>query len=121
MVNNIFYHSSLESASKPNKELLSVTVIDRQGLSDKELIQKVEIELKAHCGITGCNFIALYQIPKALPKLKDLKYEISPKHSSPNSTVFLAGDTLLNGSLNAAMISGETAANELIQAVSGLK
>jgi hypothetical protein len=27
----------------------------------------------------------------------------------------------LNGSLNAAMISGETAANELIQAVSGLK
>jgi protoporphyrinogen oxidase len=121
LVNNIFYHSSLESASKPNKELLSVTVIDRQGLSDKELIQKVEIELKAHCGITECNFIALYQIPKALPKLKDLKYEISPKHSSPNSTVFLAGDTLLNGSLNAAMISGETAANELIQAVSGLK
>lgn len=121
LVNNIFYHSSLESASKPNKELLSVTVIDRQGLSDKELIQKVEIELKAHCGITGCNFIALYQIPKALPKLKDLKYEISPKHSSPNSTVFLAGDTLLNGSLNAAMISGEIAANELIQAVSGLK
>jgi len=121
LVNNIFYHNSLESASKSNKELLSVTVIDRQGLSDKELIQKVEIELKAHCGITGCNFIALYQIPKALPKLKDLKYEISPKHSSPNSTVFLAGDTLLNGSLNAAMISGETAANELIQAVSGLK
>jgi len=121
LVNNIFYHSSLESASKPNKELLSVTVIDRQGLSDKELIQKVEIELKAHCGITGCNFIALYHIPKALPKLKDLKYEISPKQSSPNSTVFLAGDTLLNGSLNAAMISGETAANELIQAVSGLK
>ena len=121
LVNNIFYHSSLESASKPNKELLSVTVIDRQGLSDKELIQKVEIELKAHCGIAGCNFIALYQIPKALPKLKDLKYEISPKQSSPNSTVFLAGDTLLNGSLNAAMISGETAANELIQVVSGLK
>ena len=121
LVNNIFYHSSLESASKPNKELLSVTVIDRQGLSDKELIQKVEKELKAHCGITGCNFIALYQIPKALPKLKDLKYAISPKHSSPNSTVFLAGDTLLNGSLNAAMISGETAANELIQAVLGLK
>jgi protoporphyrinogen oxidase len=121
LVNNIFYHSSLESASKPNKELLSVTVIDRQGLSDKELMQKVEIELKAHCGITGCNFIALYRIPKALPKLKDLKYEISPKQSSPNSTVFLAGDTLLNGSLNAAMISGETAANELIQAVSGLK
>jgi hypothetical protein len=121
LVNNIFYHSSLESASKPNKELLSVTVIDRQGLSDKELIQKVEIELKAHCGITGCNFIALYHIPKALPKLNDLKYAISPKHSSPNSTVFLAGDTLLNGSLNAAMISGKTAANELIQAVLGLK
>jgi len=121
LVNNIFYHSSLESASKPNKELLSVTVLDRQGLSDKELIQKVEIELKAHCGITGCNFIAHYHIPKALPKLKDLMYEISPKQSSPNSTVFLAGDMLLNGSLNAAMISGETAANELIQAVSGLK
>ena len=119
LVNNIFYHSSLESANKPNKELLSVTVIDRQGLSDKELIEKVKIELKAHCNITGCNFIAHYFIPKALPKLNDLNYEISPKQSSPNSTVFLAGDTLLNGSLNAAMISGETAANGVIKAVSG--
>jgi hypothetical protein len=119
LVNNIFYNSSLESANKPNKELLSVTVIDRQGLSDKELIEKVEIELKSHCNITVCNFIAHYFIPKALPKLNDQNYEISPKQSSPNSTVFLAGDTLLNGSLNAAMISGETAANGVIKAVSG--
>ena len=75
-INNIFYNSSLISATKPKKELLSVTVIEDQGLSETELIEAVKKELKTFCGISTTRFIKLYNIPRALPKLSDLKYEI---------------------------------------------
>ena len=119
-INNIFYNSSLESASKPKKELLSVTVIDDQGLSDEALIEAVQTELKELCGISTKAFIKLYNIPRALPKLKDLKYEMTPSETRLTDRLFLAGDTQLNASLNAAMISGERAALGVIESLKSL-
>ena len=119
-INNIFYNSSLESASKPKKELLSVTVIDDQGLSNESLIESVTTELKQLCGITTAKFIKLYNIPKALPRLRDLKYEMMPSETRLTDRLFLAGDTQLNASLNAAMISGERAAMGVIESLKSL-
>ena len=51
----------------------------------------------------------------ALPKLEDLKYKALPSETCLNTNLFLAGDTLLNGSLNAAMLSGESAAYGLME------
>mgnify|MGYP000998771388 CR=1 FL=1 len=116
-INNIFYNSSLESATKPENELLSVTVIDDQGLSNESLVEAVEKELKEMCGITIINFIKLYSIPMALPKLEDLKYEMMPSETRLTNGIFLAGDTQLNASLNAAMISGERAALGVIESI----
>jgi hypothetical protein len=50
-----------------------------------------------------------------LPKIDHLKYELSNTETKLTSTVFLAGDQLLNSSLNAAMISGERAALGVIK------
>ncbi|MDB4289682.1 FAD-dependent oxidoreductase [Flavobacteriaceae bacterium] len=116
-INNIFYNSSLESATKPENELLSVTVIDAQGLSNESLVEAVEKELKELCGIATKNFIKLYYIPRALPKLNDLKYEMMPSETRLTNGIFLAGDTQLNASLNAAMISGERAALGVIESI----
>jgi len=116
-INNIFYNSSLISATKPKKELLSVTVIEDQGLSETELIEAVKKELKTFCGISTTRFIKLYNIPRALPKLSDLKYEILPSETRLTNGIFLAGDTLLNASLNAAFISGERAAMGVIESI----
>jgi hypothetical protein len=80
----------------------------------KKLIEKITKELKELCGITDTTFIKRYQIKKALPKLDDLQYEISSTETKLTSSIFLAGDQLLNGSLNAAMISGERAAMGVI-------
>ena len=110
LINNIFYHTSLKTMSNPNKELLSVTVIEHQNLSDEILVSRVKDELQEYCGIVSPKFIKLYSIPKALPKLQDLKCDLNPSDTYLEPGVFLAGDTLLNGSLNAAMISGERAA-----------
>jgi protoporphyrinogen oxidase len=115
LLNNIFYPTSLKSESKGKKELLSVTIIDKQNLSLEELIKQVKIELKDYCGIDVIRLIKQYDIPMALPKLEDLKYKALPSETLLNTNLFLAGDTLLNGSLNAAIISGESAAFGIIE------
>ena len=51
----------------------------------------------------------------ALPNLVDLQYNMPPSETCLAPNIFLAGDTQLNGSLNAAMISGETAALGVIE------
>jgi hypothetical protein len=40
-----------------------------------------------------------------------------PSETGLTNRVFLAGDTQLNGSLNAAMISGERAALNIVQTI----
>lgn len=115
LVNNIFYHTSVDTADKSDKELLSVTIVNNHQLNENQLIDKVKQELKEYCKIEGLHFLKRYQIKKALPKLTNLQYEISSTETKLKSTIFLAGDQLLNGSLNAAMIAGERAALGVIQ------
>ena len=116
LVNNIVYNSSLASVTKPAHELLCVTVIDDQNLSDHKLVTAVEDELKELCDITIIRFIKQYRITKALPKLENLKYEMKPSEMQLSNSLFVAGDTQLNASFNAAMISGEQAAFAVIKA-----
>ena len=111
LINNIFYHTSVKTMSNINKELLSVTVIENHSLSDEMLVSRVKAELQEYCGIMFPKFIKLYSIPKALPNLQSVRHDLNIADTScPVSGVFLAGDSLLNGSLNAAMMSGERAA-----------
>ncbi|MEL0642916.1 FAD-dependent oxidoreductase [Olleya sp. Ti.3.14] len=110
VINNLFYHTSLDSDLKGNKELLSVTVVDNQNLSSDILIQRVQTELKQYCGIDVIKFIKHYKIPMSLPKIQNLQYNLLPSQTRLTDTIFLAGDVQLNGSLNAAMIAGEKAA-----------
>ena len=116
LVNNIVYNSSLASVTKPAHELLCVTVIDDQNLSDHKLVTAVEDELKVLCDITIIRFIKQYRVTKALPKLENLKYEMKPSEMQLSKSLFVAGDTRLNASFNAAMISGEQAALAVIKA-----
>jgi protoporphyrinogen oxidase len=115
LINNIFYHTSVATSVKTTKELLSVTIVRQHPLDEKTLVEKVIAELHSKCGITEVTFLKRYQIKKALPKLTNLQYEISSTETKLKSTLFLAGDQLLNSSLNAAMISGERAAMGVIQ------
>ena len=115
LINNIFYHSSIKTSSKGKKELLSVTIVKNHQLNIEDLIKRVQKELLEFCNITDTTFLKRYHIKKALPKLSNLQYELSSSETKLKATIFLAGDQLLNGSLNAAMISGERAAIGVIQ------
>jgi protoporphyrinogen oxidase len=115
LINNIFYNSSIKTSSTDKKELLCVTVVKNHQLNKEDLIKRVQKELLEFCNITETTFLKRYHIKKALPKLSNLQYELSSTETKLKATIFLAGDQLLNGSLNAAMISGERAAIGVIQ------
>lgn len=115
LINNIFYNTSIATSTKGNEELLSVTVVKNHNFSEQELITKVTEELNEYSNITDVTFLKRYQIKKALPNLTNIQYELSSTETKLKETVFLAGDQLLNGSLNAAMIAGERAAMGVIQ------
>lgn len=115
LINNIFYHSSIAAANTGGKELLSVTVVKEHNLNEQDLQKKVEEELRSFCNIDTARFLKRYKIPYALPNLTNIQYDLAPSETKIKDTVFLAGDHLLNGSLNAAMLSGERAAQGLIE------
>jgi len=118
LVNNIFYTTSIATKTRAKKELLSVTVIDTQNLKEEALLQQVKKELKELCGIDVGQLIKQYTIPMALPNLANLTHELDPIDTQVGNTLFVAGDTLLNASLNAAFIAGEMAALRLAKVAS---
>lgn len=117
LINNIFFYKSLETKLAGAKELLSVTVVKKHKLNEKDLQAKIEQELKELCGVKTIRFIKQYTIAKALPKMDNLQYEMSPSETKLSHRIFLAGDTQLNGSLNAAMIAGERAALGVLEVI----
>jgi len=114
LVNNIFYHNSLQTSQKGKGELLSVTIVKQHKLSNKALISVVQDELKTLCGLSDLTYLKMYYIPKALPQLTNLAYTKQPETTQLGKSIFIAGDTQLNGSLNAAMLSGELAAKAVL-------
>lgn len=109
-VNNLYFPFEQQADGYP---VLSVTVVKKHSLSQTELINKVREDLERYCGIETRSFLKHYAIPKALPRRRDLKMSAQNVLSPKFENVYLAGDYLLNGSLNAAMASGEAAAEAL--------
>ena len=84
--------------------------MNQHNLTNDQLIEKITKELADECSINDVEFLKMYTIPNALPNLDNLQYEVSASETKLTDHIFLAGDVQLNGSLNAAMISGERAA-----------
>lgn len=116
LVNNIVFMDDVSKAYSSNgRALLSVSVLESH-LSESELIKAVQAELEEISGVSAeyFKFVRAYYIPYALPNLDDLKYSIPMTECKITDHVYLAGDYLLNGSINAAMTSGRTAAEAVV-------
>lgn len=116
LINNLYGYAD----SATGRNILSVTVLEDRGLSEADLIGKVSEEITNYCGCSELKFIHAFDIPKALPNITHLKMSDEPSSSQLTEHIFLAGDYLYNGSLNAAMESGKIAAQGLIEKASGL-
>jgi len=116
VINNLVFMEDVSKDYVPiGKSLLSVTVLDTE-LTEKELIKSVQSELEEISGTKADQFkhLKTYFIPHALPQVGDLKFSIPFTECKVTDQVFLAGDYLLHGSINAAMTSGRTAAEAVI-------
>ena len=100
-------------------ELLSVSVVKEHNFTEFELLQKIKEELKTHLNLVPIKYLKTFNIPKALPVLNDVRYSCHPSETQLTDHIYLAGDTLLNGSLNAAMLSGELAAQAVHEKITG--
>lgn len=107
--NNLFAYKDLPTG----KTILSVTSLEL-GKSEQEIIDKIIKEVKTYTGANIVNYIHHYKIKQALPDIQNLKTTIQTNETQLSENIFLAGDTMLNGSLNAAMKSGLIAAKALI-------
>lgn len=116
LVNNIVFMDDVSKAYSSNgRALLSVSILE-SNLAEKDLIRGVQAELESISGVNAeyFKFIRAYHIPYALPNLDDLKYSIPMTECKITDHVYLAGDYLLNGSINAAMTSGRIAAEAVV-------
>lgn len=118
LVNNLFYSTSISVTNQGSNELLSVTVVKNHQYTEIELVEKVKESLASDFGIEGLNFLKHYKISNALPALNDLQYSREINENLLTEKIALAGDHQLNGSINAAMISGESAAAIAHQVIS---
>jgi len=116
LINNIHY---LTLASK-QKQILSVSIVKSHDLTKDKLVERVKKELKDICEIEVVKLLKHYKIAQALPDILDVNYQMPHTETKLKDNIFLAGDVLSNGSLNAAMLNGESAAKALIEHIDGL-
>ncbi len=114
LINSIIYLPQGSAVSRI-PYILSVTVVKSHQLSSVDLRKQVEADLSRFCDINDVKFLKHYAIRKGLPVVEDLKNRLPLSAYRLDKNTYLAGDYLLNGSLNAAMASGEGAALALIE------
>lgn len=116
LINNLVFMDDVSKAYSPGeRSLLSVSILESD-LDEKDLIKAVQLELKQLSGINAeyFKFLKSYHIDYALPMLDDLKNEIAVTECKITDHVYLAGDYLLNASINASMTSGRIAAQAVM-------
>lgn len=117
LVNNVACLSAVQASyGNSGKHLYSVSLKSDPELSESELNEKILSELSEIVGpkIKDWHFLRSFKISKALPRIDQVVYERDFEESRVFEGVYIAGDFLLNPSLNAAMLSGELAAKALI-------
>ncbi|MGB3591011.1 MAG: NAD(P)/FAD-dependent oxidoreductase [Nonlabens sp.] len=114
LVNNLHF---LHDVFDHHEKVLSVSIVKQHDFNETQLIEKVKQELKIHASIEVGKLIKRCDIQKALPKLNNLNYAMHPTETQLTENIFLAGDHLSNGSLNAAMLNGKAAAQAVISKI----
>ncbi len=115
LINSICFPEAEETTDK----LVSVSVVKAHELTDTALEAVVRKDLEQYFKIPVIKHLKTYTIAKALPVLNDVRYTTSASETQLTDTVFLAGDVTLNGSLNAAMLSGALAAKAVDEKITG--
>ena len=117
-VNNITVMSNVSTEYAPNnKVLISVSCNGISEIDDETLANNMKQELRQWFGnqVENWKLIKAYKINYALPNLISLKNELTESDYKINDNLYICGDHLLNGSINAAMKSGRIVAQYITE------
>jgi protoporphyrinogen oxidase len=119
IVNNVAVVSQISAEYAPlGKTLISVSLVDYAKKDDASMIEAVQKELQQwYADAIHWQHLKTYEILYALPKDENVKYNLNIKDIKLTENIFIAGDHLLNGSINAAMKTGRVAAESIIEAL----
>ena len=115
-VNNLTIMSNVSSAYAPKgKVLISVSYNGIPTLDDAALAENMKQELKKWYGekVTSWKMLKTYRIEYALPTQESVRNEIPASEIKISDSIFICGDNLLNGSINAALKTGRLAAEAM--------
>jgi phytoene dehydrogenase-like protein len=118
ILNNFHEVDTLGDELAPQgQHLISVTLKDIPTAANAEVQVMAELRRLAQRPNWKLRPVGRYDIPRALPKLDQLQYTYSAMQSRLTDRIFLAGDHLLMGSLDAAMRSGRLAAEAVTESL----
>ena len=115
-VNNLTVISNVSKAYSPEeKVLISVSYNGIPTVDDTTLAQNMKEELKQWYGekVNSWKMLKAYRIEYALPTQESVQNEIAASQIKISDTLFICGDNLLNGSINAALKTGRLAAEAM--------
>ena len=119
-VNNLTVMSNISSKYAPTgKALLSISYNGIPEIEDTIVAENMKAELKQWYGnqVDDWKMLKTYHIQYALPNQDSVCDELTKTELQINDNLFICGDHLMNGSINAAMKSGRLVA-ELIDTIS---
>lgn len=101
-----------------DQHLISVT-LKRIAPNSAELYRAIGEEVAQWCGKPdqSMTYLTRYNIPRALPVNPSQQYTMQPTATMLTDDIYLAGDYLLNASLDAAMRSGRLATEAMLQSL----
>ena len=112
LINNIAFLTSISKRySENNDNLISVSIIKENNISDSKLITHIKDRLENIYG-GNFNFLKNFNIEQATIK-QPVQYFDQKYNLSINDKYYLAGDNLVHGSIEGAAISGTKVAKEL--------
>lgn len=115
-VNNLTVISNVSKAYAPKgKVLISVSFNGIPTIDDATLAENMKQELKQWYGekVNSWKMLKAYRIEYALPTQESVRNEIAASEIKISETLFICGDNLLNGSINAALKTGRLAAEAM--------
>lgn len=116
LITNISFIDHIAPTYAPaGKSLISVSVHTTKEMSKVDLETSIKSELKQwYPESRDWEYLAHYAISYALPRDEGVRDRSNPSDVQLSDTLFICGDHLLNGSINAAMESGKTAVSAIL-------
>lgn len=113
LANNICTISNVAPGYSPDeRHLVSISVVGKTSLSEKELVESIRKELKLWFGPCTQEWEHLHtrEINYALPNQQTVSNELKVNDFEIRKGLYACGDFQLNGSINASMKAGRTVA-----------